>query len=828
MKNRLQIKYYKPVFPYTREEAIEYIENLFATNNENARCSLPAEPIAVFYGDSLNDANVILAIGRGGNGTHIVNNVPYFLIDTAKMNEETAATAEVLDGVKKIAEQAQADIIMIKAEAERAASEILAIWKKIGSEKDGVTLDTVYGYINKHVENIMGGAVVEGLGNINAIANAIKRLRLRITAVENGVIEVKDRMNTIETRMSELDSDYDEFSAALNNALRAEQELRAQEHTAIRSEFATADVTTLNTAKAYTDQREGEINKKIENADNTVRSEFAAADVTTLNTAKAHTDARELAITSAYQEYTNTAKEVAINTSKEYADKREIEITTAYKNYADVVVAASEERTDVKFKEAKVKSSNNSIVISPSTEDGTDIKVNIDGNTIVQDEQTGYLKVSSEKLLQYEGENSIKVSEVVNGNKTISLQIHTNDKVLSNEVDGLFTNLSLKWVKGEVEGAKDQIQLLGKDKEVISAIDVAEFLKDGMLEDVTLDSSDANNPKLVFVFNTSAEKQTIDVPVKELLYVYKAGNGLVLNDSVFDIKISDTSEEYLTVASDGLKLNGVKEIAENISTVDGKVANLNTVTATLNANLVGEIKTREEEDAKLGRRIDETKQLITDTKNDLISQYNAADVKVKDDLTSLINKNTESIEKLNGTLTVDGSVKDMIFKAAVGNLVTSITPESAAEQTLLKKINVNGVPYFYASNNDNDMRHGTRVLSEIIDELITSNETLIEENTTLKSLITALTETVTVLTSKVDELENRLENINLNIDVDDIKNQIMGDIVAEAKSAIINANVFKGANEEIGVTIVDGESVTIGFSDDAVFMADYNAISDEE
>lgn len=810
MKNRLQIKYYMPNFPYTREEAKEYIENLFATNNENAKFSLPAEPIAIFYGDSLNNANVILAIGRGGNGKKLAANVPYFLIDTAKINEDAAATAGILDEVKKIAEQAQADIVKLQEEAAKAANEILAIWEKIGKKSDGVTLDTVYGYINMNVQKIMGGDVVEGLGSINTLANAIKRLRLRMTNTENGVTEVKNRMTEVELSMNQLSADYTSFANDLNSRLAAEQELRAQEHTAVRNELASGDAATLESAKAYTDQREVEINKKIENDDNKLRSEFASGDTTTLTTANAYTDAKKLETTSEYQSYVGTAKTTAVNEAKSYTDQREIEITEKYEAY-----------TDAKVNTAKVFSSNRSVVVSPSTENGTDIKVNIDGSTIVQDEQTGYLKVSSDKLVQYEGENAIKVSEVVNGNKTVSLQIHPNDNVLTNEIDGLFATLSLKWIKGEVEGAKDQIQLLGKDNEIISSIDVAEFLKDGMLEDVTLNSEDVNNPKLVFVFNTSAEKQTIEVPVKDLLYVYEAGNGLVLNGSVFDIKISDTCEEYLTVASDGLKLSGIKVLGDNITAVDRRVDDLNTYATTLNANLVSEIKTREEEDIKLGKRIDETKQAITEAKTDLVKQFETADVKVKDEVTLLINENTAKIEKLNSDLTVDGSVKDMVFKSVVGNLVTTITPETASEQTLLKKINVNGTPYFYASNSDADMKHGTRVLSEIIDELLATNDTLVQENT-------ALREIVTTLSTKIVELEERIENIDVTIDIEDIKVQIMDDVITEAKKAIINNDVFKGTDEEIGVDVVEGESVTIKFSDDAVFMADYNEVFDEE
>ena len=78
-----------------------------------------------------------------------------------------------------------------------------------------------------------------------------------------------------------------------------------------------------------------------------------------------------------------------------------------------------------------------------------------------------------ENKLTFNGENAILIS---NENKTISLKIDDNDPILTNDSNGLSTSLSLKWVHGDVEGVKDEIQLIGKDNIILSRIDIKELI----------------------------------------------------------------------------------------------------------------------------------------------------------------------------------------------------------------------------------------------------------------------------------------------------------------------------------------------------------------
>ena len=375
-----------------------------------------------------------------------------------------------------------------------------------------------------------------------------------------------------------------------------------------------------------------------------------------------------------------------------------------------------------------------------------------------------------------------------------------------------------------------------------------------MLEDVTLNSEDVNNPKLVFVFNTSAEKQTIEVPVKDLLYVYKAGDGLSLIDSTFSIKLSDTNDsEFLTIASDGLKLSGIKgyvseeiskidvaykaadsDIFTKLTTVDATLSEHGSALSSLDNNLKGEITNRSTDVTRLQGQIDGATDRISQleskshehTNKDVIDTINYERVIAWDNTEKNANLYTDNkIAVVNGDLTVDGSTNDKIFKSIIGQLVTDIAPSEAEEQTLIRKVNINGLPYFYSSNNADDMKYGTRVLSEIITEVIANNETLKQENVTLKESNEALENEITELKAKVAELEESIKNVDFDIDADAIKEAIMADIIAEAKKAILNPDVLKFNDEAISLEFNKNnegivESVTFDFSDDAVFMAD--------
>lgn len=246
--------------------------------------------------------------------------------------------------------------------------------------------------------------------------------------------------------------------------------------------------------------------------------------------------------------------------AKDYADEK-----VATLDFTDAAVAGqfvdSVSETDgvVSVTRKPITSNDKSVVLN--TANGVDLSVNIDGTTILRDGETGKLSVASAALVQYVGADAIKVSEVQDGNKTISLAINTNDKVLTQNADGLLTNINLTWDK--TAGLK----LIGKGGTEIAVIPAADFIKDGMLEDVELKAASVEEPVgeattgtfLVFTFNTDAGKEVINLDVTSLIDIYTAGNGIDITGKVISVKRDGSSEAFLSIGADGIKLSGVQD-----------------------------------------------------------------------------------------------------------------------------------------------------------------------------------------------------------------------------------------------------------------------------
>ena len=90
MKNRLQFRYNDTLWA-TREDAVNYIDKYFSTDKYNGGLgnpSLKSEPLVLFYGPTPKESNVILAIGREGDGNDKFSNASYFIIDFAEHTYE--------------------------------------------------------------------------------------------------------------------------------------------------------------------------------------------------------------------------------------------------------------------------------------------------------------------------------------------------------------------------------------------------------------------------------------------------------------------------------------------------------------------------------------------------------------------------------------------------------------------------------------------------------------------------------------------------------------------------------------------------------------------
>lgn len=105
-----------------------------------------------------------------------------------------------------------------------------------------------------------------------------------------------------------------------------------------------------------------------------------------------------------------------------------------------------------------------------------------------------------------------------------------------------------------------KINLEGFDSSVIASIDATAFIKDGMINTVELVTNpESHNPGtyLVITFNTDAGKDAIYLDVSSLIDIYEGHNGIKVTGKDIHLIIDPTSESYLSLSDNGIKLEGI-------------------------------------------------------------------------------------------------------------------------------------------------------------------------------------------------------------------------------------------------------------------------------
>ena len=176
-------------------------------------------------------------------------------------------------------------------------------------------------------------------------------------------------------------------------------------------------------------------------------------------------------------------------------------------------------------------------------------------------------KANDEKTLVF-----TPYDEGVAGEATeLTLDFLTSDEIAGliqeakDYADGANTTYAISYGEYEIEDGvtKKAIRLLGSDNSA-SYVDVADFLKDSVLEDV---SYDADTNTLTFTWNTLDEngnKVTTDVELNDMLSPYTAGNGIDITGQAISAKVK-ANDKYIEVTENGIASKGIDEaIAEAI------------------------------------------------------------------------------------------------------------------------------------------------------------------------------------------------------------------------------------------------------------------------
>lgn len=105
-----------------------------------------------------------------------------------------------------------------------------------------------------------------------------------------------------------------------------------------------------------------------------------------------------------------------------------------------------------------------------------------------------------------------------------------------------------------------KINLEGFDSSIIASIDATAFIKDGMINTVELVTDpESHDPGtyLVITFNTDAGKDAIYLDVTGLIDVYQGTNGVKVTGKDIHLIIDATSEPYLSLSDNGIKIEGI-------------------------------------------------------------------------------------------------------------------------------------------------------------------------------------------------------------------------------------------------------------------------------
>ena len=270
----------------------------------------------------------------------------------------------------------------------------------------------------------------------------------------------------------------------------------------------------------------------------------------------------------------NTLTSANTHTNEEIA-KLDVDDSPVDNNF---VTSVSESDGKITVQRAAVASPTKTVSVTKADGGGVNLDVNIDGKTIVKNTD-GKISVASAALTQYVGENAVTVSSAdASNNKTVSLKINSEDKVLSQDTNGLSATLSIAY-----DSSTRKLQLKGKAGNLISDIDATAFVKDGMLNDTAVFTASATTQSITFSRSgntheysgltkeshylafefkiSSGESSSYNYEILDatsIIDVYNNGNGLELTDHTFSVKLAQGSENFLTVDGNGVKLSGVK------------------------------------------------------------------------------------------------------------------------------------------------------------------------------------------------------------------------------------------------------------------------------
>ncbi len=373
------------------------------------------------------------------------------------------------------------------------------------------------------------------------------------------------------------------------------------------------------------------------------------------------------------------------------------------------VTAVKQENGQISVERAELKSTDKTITVTPIEDGSVDFVANIDNDTIVKDGTTGKISVDSAALVQYIGSDAVKVSNTVNKEKTISLAINANDKILSQSDNGLLSTVGISY-----DEDKRLIKLTGKDNAELGTIDATKFIKDGMLygeetfiatattQSVTIKGQTHSFSNLtvgshyiVLLFatydgTTKKTEYSWDIlDTTDIIDVYKAGDGLQLSADghTFSVKADADAESFLSVSSNGVKISGVQ------SAIDSAVSKAKT-------ELIGDAAAEYDTLGKLEDRIQEVDKKAASAHTNVNAKANGH-----------VTVTVTTKQKTDGTSYSDVTVAENDIASATG-LTGEISRAKGAEDTIETSVGL-AADGKHIATSGNYTKNATTVVGEI-------------------------------------------------------------------------------------------------------------------
>ena len=708
---RLQFRHFSETFE-SREAAYKYLSDIVdATKGDDYRLdeSRIGEPILVKYKDENGNIQALLSIGLEGEKDEGVLS-PYHIIDSAKLEEEIQSISSSTGDIEQ----------KLREEIARAIAEEKALQSEIGATQTGAGLEDDGSYVPESTATYVSGAT--------SLKDADTKLDEELARVEKARKDVTGQDTdeyvpnvSLTTRPIAYISDAESLNDAdvkLDEAIQilANETLKnvvvdgvsgvVTENIAAIS--ISADTIPIGPFEEYTGRATtphpihddysvleaikqvdtnfvefvGTVNGKVQELSGNVQSLSAETKAFSAKTVSEITriDGRIDNSNTSLSELSASTETFSANTVSEISrldtkiEGEETRATTAENSISANVTTLSSttkffsaatvaeiERIDATATRNKVKSTGNTIVVTEATE-GTNLETNIDNKTILSN--NGELKTGLKVMPLAAGELESNVREAF--------------RLVDNEgrpVDGT----TIKIYKSSSLVSIELINVDGIDYVRITYID------------------------------NEGTTQTMDLNIQKLIFEAEFKDGLVVNENgEVRVKIDPTSEVFLTVSSEGIKVSGLQnaintavaaEAARATAAEDSISANVTTLSSTTEAFSAGTVA---------------------------------------------------KFELMESGWNVPGSIKHTIEDAFVKSVAVGSSEDS--NKTLMRYYNDGDEHKYYVSSNASDMYYNSLPLSAVIKSIEDKNA---QSSSAIDELSAATINEVARLDGRIDNETTR-------------------------------------------------------------------------